>query len=166
MPKFKSLPCISRLKEVFELDPQSPSGLRNKTTRGRLKAGLPAGTKGINYWIAAIDGTYYTVQRLVYALCHGVDPGDMLVDHINRDRYDNAPHNLRLVKHSLNAINTGAHSNNTTGTRGVSYNQRDDVFYAQIKVNQKTMHLGSFSTAEQAAIVRRQAEITFFGENC
>jgi len=166
MPKFKPLPCLDRLKEVFELDAQSPSGLRNKVTRGRLKAGLPAGTKGVNYWIAAVDGTYYTVQRLVYALYYGVDPGDMLVDHINRNKYDNTASNLRLVEHSLNAINIGMYGHNTTGMRGISYNRRDNVFYAQIKVKRKTIHLGSFSTVEQAAVVRKQAEIIFFGENC
>ena len=166
MPKFKPLPSVRRLKEVFDIDKNSPSGLRNKITRGRLKAGLPAGTKGVYYWVAAIDGCYYTVQRIVYAMHTGVDPGDLLVDHINRDRYDNTPSNLRLVHHQLNSANAGVYSHNKTGVRGVSYNKRDNVFYAQIKVNKKAVHLGSFTTIDRAAVVRRQAEIGFFGENC
>ena len=166
MPQFRPLPSVQRLKEIFELDEHSPSGLRNKVTRGRLKAGLPAGTKGTRYWVAAIDGYYYTVQRIVYAIYNEVDPGNFLVDHINRNKYDNIPSNLRLVKHQLNSINGGLYSHNITGIRGVSYNKRDNVFYAQIKVNRKSIHLGSFATVEQAASARRQAEIKFFGENC
>jgi len=165
MATFKPLPSIDRLRQVFEIDETSPSGLRNLVTRGRLKAGLPAGTKG-KYWFAAIDGQYYTVQRIVYALHYGEDPGDRVVDHINRDPLDNRIQNLRLVPHSLNAINTGLFKHNKTGVRGVSYNKRDNVYYAQIKVNQKAVHLGSFSTVEEAAKVRKEAEIRFFGETC
>ena len=166
MPHFRPLPSVQRLKEIFDIDEHSPSGLRNKVTRGRLKAGLPAGTKGSCYWVAAIDGHYYTVQRIVYAIHNGVDPQESLVDHINRNRYDNTPSNLRLVHHQLNAVNVGLFSHNTTGVRGVSYNKRDNVFYAQIKVKRKILHLGSFSTVEEAAEVRKQAELKFFGENC
>ena len=166
MPKFRPLPSIDRLKEIFELDEHSPSGLRNKVTRGRLRAGLPAGTKGINYWIAAVDGHYYTVQRIIYAIYNEVDPGDLVVDHINRDKYDNTPANLRLANNQLNSANGGIYKHNTTGVRGVSYNKRDNIFYAQIKVKQKTIHLGSFTCVEQAASIRKQAEIKFFGENC
>jgi hypothetical protein len=166
MPNFKPLPPIRRLQEVFEIDETSPSGLRNRITRGRLKAGLPAGSKGYFYWVAAIDKKYYNVQRIVYALHHGIDPGCYMVDHINRNRFDNNISNLRLIMHPLNAINTGVFSHNSTGVRGVSYNKRDKVYYAQIKVNQKVIHLGSFYTVEDAAEVRKAAELRFFGENC
>jgi hypothetical protein len=165
MPNFKPLPSVERLREVFKIDPASPSGLINRISRGRLKAGLPAGNKSF-YWVAAIDGKYYNVQRLVYALYHGVDPGNCMVDHINRDRFDNRVKNLRLVMHSLNAINTGLFSHNKTGVRGVSYNKRDNVYYAQIKVKRKAIHLGSFSTVEAAAKVRKAAELKYFGETC
>ena len=166
MPQFRPLPSVQRLKEIFELDEHSPSGLRNKVTRGRLKAGLPAGTRGSRYWVAAIDGSYYTVQRIVYAIYNEVDPGNLLVDHINRNKYDNTPTNLRLAHYQLNSVNGGLYGHNTTGIRGVSYNKRDNVFYAQIKIKQKTLHLGSFTSVEQAANVRKQAELKFFGENC
>jgi len=165
MPKFRPLPPVERLREVFEIDYTSPSGLKNRITRGRLKAGLPAGNKSF-YWVAAIDGKYYSVQRLVYAIHHGTDPGHFMVDHINRDRFDNRVENLRLVLHPLNAINTGMFSHNKTGVRGVSYNKRDNVYYAQIKVKQKTIHLGSFYCLLKAAEARKAAEIKFFGENC
>jgi hypothetical protein len=166
MSKYRPLPPIERLKEVFAIDDSSPSGLRNLVTRGRLKAGKPAGVKTAAYWIAAIDKKYYTVQRIVYALHFSCDPGDNLVDHINRNRFDNRVSNLRLVNHHKNATNCGVFSHNTTGVRGVSYNKRDNVYYAQIKINQKTKHLGSFRSIEEAAKVRKEAEIKYFGENC
>ena len=97
---------------------------------------------------------------------NGSDPGDLVVDHINRNKYDNTPANLRLASNQLNSANGSTYKHNTTGVRGVSYNKRDNVFYAQIKVKQKTIHLGSFTCVEHAASVRKQAEIKFFGENC
>lgn len=166
MSRFRKLPSVDRLRKVFVIDPGCPSGLKNLVTRGRLKAGLPAGTKGAEYWIVAIDGNYYTAQRIIYSIYHGVDPGDCLVDHINRNKYDNRIENLRLVNHQKNAINCNIFAHNTTGIRGVSYNKRDKVYYAQIKINQKIKHLGSFKTIEEAAKVRKEAELKFFGENC
>lgn len=166
MPNFRPLPPISRLREVFKIDSSCPSGLRNLETRGRLRAGLPAGNKSTFYWVVGIDGHYYNVQRIVYAIHYGVDPGDNLVDHINRDRFDNRVSNLRLVNYTVNAANCGIYAHNTTGVRGVSYNKRDRIYYAQIKLNQKAKHLGSFSTVEEAAKARRAAELRYFGENC
>jgi hypothetical protein len=166
MPNFRPLPPICRLREIFQIDASCPSGLRNLKTRGRLRAGLPAGNKSTFYWVVGIDGDYFNVQRIVYAIHYGTDPGDSLVDHINRDRFDNRVSNLRLVDHALNAVNCGVYAHNTTGVRGVSYNKRDRVYYAQIKLNQKVRHLGSFATVEEAAKARKAAELQYFGENC
>ena len=39
------------------------------------------------------------------------------------------------------------------GTRGVNFHKRDKIFTAQISVNKKRIHLGSFLTAVEGAIV-------------
>jgi hypothetical protein len=106
----------------------------------------------------------YTAQRLVWGLAYGADPGQRVVDHINRDRFDNRVENLRLADHSSNAMNTGVYAHNTTGVRGVSFNKRDQVFYAQIKVDQRAVHLGSFKSLEDASAARRAAELAIWGD--
>ena len=87
-----------------------------------------------------------------------------MVDHVNRDRHDNRIENLRLANHSDNAMNAGLFSHNTTGVRGVSFNKRDQVFYAQLKLQRRTLHLGSFKTLEEAAAARKSAEMTLCGD--
>ena len=58
----------------------------------------------------------------------------------------------------LNAINTGLPKNNTSGVKGVSWNKACGKWSAQIKVDGKKKHLGTFSNLEDATKTRRQAE--------
>ena len=53
-------------------------------------------------------------------------------------------------------------SNNTTGVTGVTFSR--GRYGAQIGFQGKKYNLGSFETLEEAAKVRRDAELEFFGE--
>lgn len=43
------------------------------------------------------------------------------IDHINRNPLDNRLVNLRIVTRSVNVLNTGLRSTNTSGYKGISY---------------------------------------------
>lgn len=90
-------------------------------------------------------------HRIVYALKHGVDPGSMLIDHVDGDGLNNKPRNLRLATQSENLRNCGAQCNNTSGHKGVSWHRNTRKWCAQITLNGRRTHLGYFSTAEEAA---------------
>ena len=64
----------------------------------------------------------------------------------------------RIEDKKLNAINTGLPKNNTSGVKGVSWNKACGKWSAQIKVDGKKKHLGTFSNLEDATKTRRQAE--------
>ena len=162
MPAFKPLPDFGEVDQRLYICRQSPSGLRWRVSRGRQAADSVAGSRRA-YWIVNYGGHLITAQRLVWLLHHGTDPGQRMIDHINRDPYDNRAENLRLADHSDNAFNTGLFAHNTTGVRGVSFHNKDQVFYAQIKLQQKTIHLGSFKTLEAAAAARKAAELACVG---
>ena len=70
----------------------------------------------------------------------------MYVDHINHDGLDNRKCNLRNVTHRENMLNMKKMSN--AGYRGVYKDKKK--FRARIYKNGKTIHLGSFNTAEEA----------------
>lgn len=53
-----------------------------------------------------INGKYYLKHRLVYLYHHGYfPPKPLVIDHINRNRFDNRIENLRAVTKSVNQRN-------------------------------------------------------------
>lgn len=87
------------------------------------------------------------------------------VDHINGDKLDNRRENLRVVTPSRNQVNRKSlNKNNRSGVRGVD--RSFGKWRAQITVNRKNHYLGMYPTKEEAASVRREAELRFYGELC
>ena len=72
-----------------------------------VKAGDVAGHYGNRrYAQIRINGKYYLKHRLVYLYHHGdLPPEPLVIDHINRDRFDNRIENLRAVNKSENQRN-------------------------------------------------------------
>lgn len=91
-------------------------------------------------------------------------PSDIEVDHKNHNTYDNRKQNLRVANASQNNMNKGLRKHNTSGVTGVSWNNRDNRWVAQIGFNKKNIHLGNFVNFEDAVNARKKAEIKYFGE--
>ena len=85
------------------------------------------------------------------------------IDHINRNKLDNRARNLRLCTSQLNNINSSMRSNNTSGVRGVSWDNTRKKWVAQLGFN-KNMLLGIFNNKDDAVKVRKEAELKYFGE--
>ena len=86
------------------------------------------------------------------------------VDHEDRNRLNNNISNLRWATHVENSQNTSITSKNTSGTVGVSWEKRRNVWYASITVNGLNKFLGSFVLKEDAIKARTNAEILYFRE--
>src|SRR5690242_17796567 len=87
---------------------------------------------------------------------------DIHVDRINGDGLDNRRENLRLCTRDENMMNRRKNSNNSSGYKGVDRNK--GKWRAYIQVDKKWIHLGYFSTAEQAAHAYDNAAKKYFGE--
>lgn len=87
----------------------------------------------------------------------------MEVDHINGNPLDNRLENLRLVTSSQNKLNTKDRYKNSTTYRGVT-KLKSGKFKATITVNYITTSLGTFKTAEEAALAYNEAATTYHGE--
>ena len=74
------------------------------------------------------------------------------IDNNNNKGYN--PDNCRWVSKSEQAINRRMKSINTSGYTGVSYKIRDGVWTANIGINNKLKHLGTFLTIEEAVLAR------------
>lgn len=91
-----------------------------------------------------------------------MNPQDgICVDHINGNRLDNRKANLRLCNRSENMRNRGP--NRGRKYKGV-YRASKNRFRALICVNHKLMHVGTFSSEEEAAKAYDEAAIKLHGE--
>jgi hypothetical protein len=149
---YKPMPSIEELFDRFYVDSTSPTGLRYaKNTRHNTRvAGDPAGCLSGKYIGIRLNGVYYTAHRIIQKMKTGEDLQHMQVDHINLDRRDNHPFNLRWSSTRAQHQNTTAC--NETGFKGVSFEKRCKTrpFRATIWVNGKHKSLGYFATAEEA----------------
>lgn len=94
----------------------------------------------------------------------------MSVDHINGDPLDNRRENLRVAGQSLNSFNQRKKRVRTvrdSGVKGVYWENlvKEFPWRAAIGKDYKIYNLGRYATIEEAAAVRRAAELRFFGEH-
>jgi hypothetical protein len=128
----------------------------NTKYSGKIAGSLKKG----GYKRVGINDDDYLAHRVIYALYHGHWP-EYGVDHIDGDTGNNRISNLRSVPHRDNLANQKLNSKNTSGTSGVYFNKRLNQWAAQMKRNQKTWHLGTFKTLEEAISARKRAEAEY-----
>lgn len=86
---------------------------------------------------------------------------DLTLDRINPNgNYE--PSNCRWANKTIQALNTKLDKRSTTGYTGVYLEKRTNKYIARITVNKKYIHLGTFSSKEEAIDARRKAEIEYF----
>lgn len=101
---------------------------------------------------------------MAFLYVHGWLPEE--VDHINNNgpKDDNRICNLREATKSKNQFNRGRTKNNTSGFKGVQFKKDIGKYRARIKNNLKDIHLGYFSTPEEAYEAYKEAALRLHGE--
>lgn len=89
-------------------------------------------------------------------------PDGMDVDHIDGNGLNNAKENLRVCLTSENNRNVQKRSDNSSGFKGVSL--KKGKYIAQIQVDGHKMHVGSFSTPQEAAKAYDDAAVKYHQE--
>jgi hypothetical protein len=92
------------------------------------------------------------------------NPTVLQIDHRNGNKLDNRKENLRLATNTQNNWNKGKTSRNTSGVAGVSWFKQTRKWHAQIRVGGKRLHLGYFSSLDEAAQARNRVAKEKHGE--
>lgn len=103
-----------------------------------------------------VAGRVYLAHRIIWKLVTGEEPPP-IVDHKDRNPGNNRWSNLRVASKGQNNINSGI-------PHGVFYQKARGTWMAHIKVNQKRLYLGTYSSEDLARIARRAAEVQYFGK--
>ena len=159
----KPLPPLEVLDHFFEV---RDGKLLNRVPRGHVHKGQPAGTLGSNgYLFVSLNRQKFKVHRIIWAMTHRQEPGDLVIDHIDRNKLNNDPSNLRAIPKRLNALNASTWGHNTSGITGVSWHSRDARWIAQANQGGKHVSLGYFKDKQDAVEARlaweqKQWEVT------
>ena len=109
-----------------------------------------------------------SIKRLIelHKFLFGKAPLGKEWDHKDKNKKNNCRCNIRPVTASVNAFNKDFYGNNS-GVRGICRRglSRWEVFIGDIK-NKRRLYLGSFSNFEDAIVVRKAAELEYYGELC
>lgn len=105
-------------------------------------------------------------RRRVMMMHHRILPQrvDCDVDHINGNTLDNRRVNLRYATRSQNNANRHARSKGSSSYKGVCWRPIPRRWKAYIKKDGQQIHLGYFSTQEDAARAYNKAALRLFGE--
>lgn len=172
---------ISLLAESLEIDPTSKTGLRWKkrprkhfATESAWKVfckrdeGNDAGTlvktgSGMSFKVC-VCRVIYAAHRIVYALAHGVDPGEMHIDHKDCNPLNNSVDNLRLATMSENQMNQRPRRAKSGQKKGVHYRPNLRKWATTISINRKKVYLGVFSDYNEAVAAYEKAAMELHGE--
>jgi len=150
-----------KLRELFDYNPETGVFTRLVRMGQRGKAGAVVGSPDTNgYLRVMVQGKKYRLHRLAFLFMEGYFPENQ-VDHKNGIVDDNSWENLREVSMACNMQNCKLSNANKSGFTGVYWHKHASKWIAQIKINQKHIHIGLYKTATEAAIARVEYE-----DNC
>jgi hypothetical protein len=155
------------LREVLGYSPDTGNFQWLIGKKGRPKDG-PAGTTVRGRRVICIDSIDYPATHLAFLYMTRHLPKRLIeVDHVNGDVSDDRWSNLRLATKSQNAANSRKQTRKcSTKFKGVTVDKSRPKcpYMAKIKVNQRTLNLGRFSSPEEAHATYMKAAIKYFGE--
>lgn len=124
---------------------------------GSAKKGQEATAKhNAGYLCVGFRGEVYLAHRVVFLLANGWCP--KMVDHIDGNKRNNDPSNLRPACKSLNGLNRRKKSKNSSGRLGVFWSKRRSAWRAEITVRGEKKSLGMFPCLNDAIAARVRAE--------
>lgn len=178
----KPLPSPEVLRQLLRYEPETgklfwlarspkwfPSGHRtqdgNAANWNSKYAGREAFTadNGHGYLQGRVFAKSLLAHRVIWAMSTGAWPLAE-IDHADNDPKNNRLSNLREATRAENEANKPIAARNKSGLRGVCFDPIRQKWVAQIGVNRRTIPLGRFSSADEAAAAYAKASAELHGE--
>jgi hypothetical protein len=155
---------IERVKSQLDYDPQTGIFIWRDGPRQRSKTNI-AGAINVRhgYRYICIYRKPILAHRLAWAMTTGEWPEND-IDHIDRNRDNNAFANLREATRSQNLGNSGLKTTNTSGFKGVCFFKPKGLWRARITFNYREIHIGYFASPEAANKAYEAKAKELFGE--
>ena len=154
--KLKTSTTSERLKAIIKYNPETGVFKWIQNGPGRPKSLIAGCVNPKGYRQIMVDKIRYQAHRIAWLITYDVWP-EADIDHINGNRDDNRLCNLRQATRGQNVCNAPVRSDNTSGTKGVSWINRCQKWAATICIKGKIKHLGYFNNLEEAAIKAKEA---------
>tara|TARA_R110000772_G_scaffold57929_1_gene131065 strand:+ start:364 stop:942 length:579 start_codon:yes stop_codon:yes gene_type:complete len=119
-----------------------------------------ASKNSAGYYTGTVLKIPLSAHRVAWAMTYGEWPSGE-IDHINRVRHDNRIVNLKDGTRSDNNKNKSMQSNNTSECTGVHWHKPNGKWAARISVKSKRVHLGYFTSKNEAVSARNAAVIKY-----
>jgi hypothetical protein len=147
---YNVLPPAQDLWELFDYKPLTGELVRRVRTSNK-PAGSVAGCldSTCGYFRIRIKKRHYKLHRVVWCWVTGTDPGNLDIDHVDRNPSNNTWQNLRPATRAQNAGNQKS--------RGWDFDKRTGKYQARIRHNYKCISLGAYNTAEEATAAYQKA---------
>jgi len=179
VPSINDIP-LSYIQSILVIDPTAQTGLtwllrpnapKQWNTRYANKtAGYKHSSKNTNRQTWRVDIKYQDkifklfAHRIIWLLNNQTIDPELEIDHKNGNPLDNTIENLRLDTKSKNMQNRKLCSRNTSGIKGVYYDEFHKKYVAQLRCNKKKICLGHYDTKEEAQKVVVEARKKLHGE--
>ena len=164
--QIKALPPLEKLLALFHVDVVSGNLLRLTQPSNNVRIGSIAGRLTNDGYIhVKVDDKAYFAHRIVWYLHHSVDPRNSQIDHINHNRADNRPSNLRVCTHEENQRNRiGATAISKSGERGVWWDSSKQKWKVRVIKDGHTCYAGLFTELTEAVLIAKGQRAKYFGE--
>ena len=106
---------------------------------------------------------YKRIHKLVLPAFEANPENKKCIDHIN-NKYNNEVFNLRFATLSENQYNRVLNINSTSGTKGVSFDNKSNKWRARIRINNNSIHIGFYENIEDAIKARQEKSKELFGD--
>ena len=146
------------LQAILEYNPETGVFRWKASESSKVKIGDIAGSinKISGYCQIRYRKHLYYSHRLAWLYLYGSIPSGKLIDHIDGNKSNNEKSNLRLCSKSQNAMNSGVSKRNTSGFKGVYWNNLRKKWLVQPWLNGVSYFLGYYTEKKEAVKVYQE----------